>query len=196
MGHYDQIRSVLPVRLQLYPGIDIYFHRGLIRVREDLITKKKRAGGNFWQRTKWKDYKYSTFFTGPYRQLSRATHRALVIPLRDYLLIIKLAEGNLQAREILNCNNQEIRRYLIENYGFEKFVRGVGGRTLHKDGESQLIRISATKLSEPIVVVKVKDASTDKTYLLRVPPTTKTCKAGIAWTFGLTEEEWNPVKET
>ena len=33
-------------------------------------------------------------------------------------------------------------------------------------------------------------------YLLRVPPHMKTCKQAVAWTFGLEEIEYNPVKET
>jgi hypothetical protein len=33
-------------------------------------------------------------------------------------------------------------------------------------------------------------------YFLRVPPETKTAREGVAWTFGLTADEYDPLKET
>ena len=37
---------------------------------------------------------------------------------------------------------------------------------------------------------------TSRTYWLRVPPATRTAREGIAWTFGLTEAEYHPEKQT
>ncbi len=50
-------------------------------------------------------------------------------------------------------------------------------------------------------MVEVVNASpepdgTFRTYFLRVPPRTATAKAGVAWTFGLTEEEYAPLRQT
>ena len=45
-------------------------------------------------------------------------------------------------------------------------------------------------------MVKVKDSTTGEIYLLRVPPTMKTCKEAVAWTFGMTAEEYVLEKET
>jgi hypothetical protein len=35
-----------------------------------------------------------------------------------------------------------------------------------------------------------------KEYFLRVPPTMTRARQAIAWTFGLTEEEYEPLSET
>ena len=37
---------------------------------------------------------------------------------------------------------------------------------------------------------------TYRTYWLRVPPTTRTARDGLAWTFGLTAPEYEPVAQT
>jgi hypothetical protein len=37
---------------------------------------------------------------------------------------------------------------------------------------------------------------TSRTYFLRVPPNIRTARAGVAWTFGLTEEEYHPLAQT
>ena len=44
--------------------------------------------------------------------------------------------------------------------------------------------------------IRVKDSSTNKYHILSVPNDTRTCKEGIAWTFGMTPSEYNPIKET
>jgi hypothetical protein len=54
---------------------------------------------------------------------------------------------------------------------------------------------------EPLVMVEVVNATpepdgTRRTYFLRVPPSTRTARAGVAWTFGLTEEEYRPLRQT
>ena len=65
----------------------------------------------------------------------------------------------------------------------------------HKD-DSELYRIHLGKSVEDIQIVKVKDSSTDKYYILRVPLTVSTCNEAIAWTFGLSGDEYDPAKET
>jgi hypothetical protein len=37
---------------------------------------------------------------------------------------------------------------------------------------------------------------TFRTYFLRVPPETRTARQGVAWTFGMTEQEYAPTVET
>ncbi len=54
---------------------------------------------------------------------------------------------------------------------------------------------------EPIVMVELVNASPEldgslKTYMLRVPPTVRTCREAVAWTFGLSVEQWQPAMET
>ena len=54
---------------------------------------------------------------------------------------------------------------------------------------------------EPIAMVEVVDATAEpdgshRTYRLRVPPHLNTAKAAVAWTFGLSDEEYRPQVQT
>lgn len=109
------------------------------------------------------------------------------IRIDDILLLIK---EDITPLEILQAKNAEVRRYLIKRIGYEN-LKSLGSVTvLHQDGTSELIEFNKEKY------VKVKDSSTDREYLLYVPNNIKTCRAGIAWTFGLSEEEYKPLIET
>jgi len=35
-----------------------------------------------------------------------------------------------------------------------------------------------------------------KKYFIRVPPATRTAREGVAWTFGMGPQEYNPKKQT
>lgn len=45
-------------------------------------------------------------------------------------------------------------------------------------------------------MVEVIDSSTRKRYLLRVPPYIHNADEAVAWTFGMTRNEYKPIKET
>ena len=44
--------------------------------------------------------------------------------------------------------------------------------------------------------VQVQDASTPRQYFLRVPPTIQTAAEAVAWSFGLSVEDYGPAQET
>ncbi len=108
--------------------------------------------------------------------------------LRDYLLLI---DENISPEEVLHISNAEIRRYMIKRIGYENIKDKVGAELIHRDGKNELLRFSNGEM-----YVKVVDNSTEREYLLFVSGTHKTCKSAIAWTFGLTEGEYNPIIET
>lgn len=108
--------------------------------------------------------------------------------LNDYLLLI---EKDLSPEKVLDIKNSEIRRYLIKRVGYENIKEKVKAEVIHKDGYNELL-----KFSNGEIYVKVRDSSTDREYLLFVQGNHKTCKSAIAWTFGLSEEEYNPIIET
>lgn len=114
--------------------------------------------------------------------------------IKDYLLFLK--KEQLTARDILRCSNVEIRRVLLADFGFKKFVEELGGTVIHSDGDSELILLRIRKNEEPLMVVKVQDSTTNEIYILRVPPHVRTCKEAVAWTFSMEESEYNPVTET
>lgn len=108
--------------------------------------------------------------------------------LNDYLLLI---EENLEPQRVLEVKNAEVRRYLIKRVGYEKIKHDVKAEVLHKDGANELLKFANGEM-----YVKVKDTSTEREYLLFVEGNHQTCKSAIAWTFGLREEEYQPIIES
>ncbi|MCY3411345.1 MAG: hypothetical protein INQ03_06885 [Candidatus Heimdallarchaeota archaeon] len=113
--------------------------------------------------------------------------------LDDYLMEYR---QDLSGQDILAVHNQEIRRRLIRRMGYTKFVREVRGRVIHRDGSSQLVKIISPRGQEDYVFVRVVCPSTGDTYIIRVPPDMRTCRQAVAWTFGLTEDQYHPLIET
>lgn len=96
--------------------------------------------------------------------------------------------------------NAEVRRVLIERFGLENYLREGRVVKLHQDNCGILYRMNMEN-DEPIIVVRVKNSTpepdgTIKEYFLRVPPNMVRARQAVAWTFGLTEEEYAPVVET
>lgn len=114
--------------------------------------------------------------------------------LRDYLKLIDSVDGVLNAKEVFHIRNQEVRRYIMKRIGYDNIKKDVDAAVLHTDGTSELLEIVFGDVRERYV--KVKDSSTDREYLLYVPDTIKRCKQGIAWTFGLSEDQYKPLIET
>ncbi len=102
-----------------------------------------------------------------------------------------LVRDDVKSKEILKAKNAEIRRFLMMRIGYEKVKHDVGAELVHKDGTSELLMFQ-----DGDCYVKVKDGSTSREYLLYVPSNLKTCRAAIAWTFGLSEADYKPIIET
>lgn len=111
--------------------------------------------------------------------------------LDDYLLLV---DEKIDPLKVLTVQNAEIRRYLIKRIGYENIKGSTNAEVLHRDGTSELLEFNIQGQKERYV--KVKDSSTDREYLLYVPAHIARCKQGIAWTFNLREEEYNPIIET
>lgn len=106
----------------------------------------------------------------------------------------------LTAGRITDEANAEMRRVMLEYYGFERYLRESGAAKQHTDECGTLWRIDLPG-DEPLVMVEVVNASpepdgTFRTYFLRVPPNTRTARAGVAWTFSLSESEYAPLQQT
>ncbi|GAA0963668.1 DUF6745 domain-containing protein [Actinocorallia libanotica] len=106
----------------------------------------------------------------------------------------------LTASRILAEENAELRRVMLEHFGYDRYLADIGARPLHQDETGVLWRIDLPG-DEPVVMVEVVNSTpepdgTRRTYYLRVPPRTRTARAGVAWTFGLTEAEYRPLQET
>ncbi|MGD9679879.1 MAG: DUF6745 domain-containing protein [Candidatus Obscuribacterales bacterium] len=107
---------------------------------------------------------------------------------------------NITVRQILEENNAEVRRVLLDIYGNERFLTESGAEVFHEDECGILYRYEFD-LDEPLMMVRVRNSTrepdgTYKFYYLRVPPTVETAREAVAWTFGLSEDEYHPEKES
>jgi len=108
--------------------------------------------------------------------------------------------GSLSSGQITREENAELRRVMLEYYGFDRYLNDTGATPVSRDETGVLWRIDMPG-DEPVAMVEVQNATqepdgTSRTYWLRVPPFLQTAREGVAWTFGLTAEEYLPVKQT
>lgn len=100
----------------------------------------------------------------------------------------------LAKKDWLDEKNLEVRRIIQDR--MPEFAKKIGGKTISKDTFGELLEIDLPNDPEKIArYVHVKDISTTRQYFLRVPPSITTCKAGVAWSFGLSEEDYRPEEE-
>ncbi|MFI8194269.1 DUF6745 domain-containing protein [Streptomyces sp. NPDC085946] len=121
--------------------------------------------------------------------------RGMPVPAAFLAELRSLTPGRIRSEE-----NAELRRVMLEYYGYDRYLADSGARPLHRDETGTLWRIDLPD-DEPVVMVEVLNSTpepdgTRRTYWLRVPPSTRTAKAGVAWTFGVRPEVYAPVRET
>ncbi|WP_037605242.1 DUF6745 domain-containing protein [Streptacidiphilus rugosus] len=108
--------------------------------------------------------------------------------------------GEVTAEQIREQPNAELRRVMLEFYGYERFLAESGAEPVHRDDSGALWRIELEQ-DEPVVMVEVVNATpepdgTHRVYWLRVPPSTRTAREGVAWTFGLPAQAYQPLRQT
>ena len=123
---------------------------------------------------------------------------------------VVLAPETIHVSEIETERNIEVRRVMIERYGAGRYAVDCG-EELARDEFGVLYRknwvpnrtsmFESWGEAEPIVVVKVRNSTAEpdgsfKDYYLRVPPTMRTPREAIAWTFGLPANDYAPEVET
>ncbi|MEH2201083.1 DUF6745 domain-containing protein [Nostoc sp.] len=112
---------------------------------------------------------------------------------------IAFESQSLTGQDILNVENVELRRVLIERLGYETFLQQVGGLIRDRDrdagGERQLVYIPFED-DEPFMVLKVTCPSTGHIHILRVPPHMQTCHQAAAWIAGFNNpDDYKPAIE-
>jgi hypothetical protein len=112
---------------------------------------------------------------------------------------IAFAPNLITGQEILKTENIEIRRVLIERFGYERFLEQVGGVIRDRDtdagGDRQLICIAFDD-DEPLMLLKVICPSTQHLHVLRVPPSMRSCHQAAAWVAGFDNPgQYNPAIE-
>jgi uncharacterized protein DUF6745 len=108
--------------------------------------------------------------------------------------------SRLDVRRINDEENAELRRVMLEIYGYDRYLREVGAQPLDQDETGVLWEIELPD-DEPIVMVEVLNSTpepdgTTRTYWLRVPPHISSAREGVAWTFGISAHDYRPLEET
>ncbi|MGW6454501.1 DUF6745 domain-containing protein [Streptomyces sp. NPDC055078] len=106
----------------------------------------------------------------------------------------------LTPQRIRTEENAELRRVMLEYYGYERYLAESGAEPVQRDETGVLWRIPLAD-DEDVVMVEVVNSTpepdgTHRTYWLRVPPGTRTAREGVAWTFGLQAEVYEPLRQT
>ena len=102
--------------------------------------------------------------------------------------------------EIESQQNAEVRRVMIERFGQDKFILQSGAKQIHQDDFGTLYRKELPG-DEPIVMVKVVNSTADpdgsfKDYFLRVPPTFRTAREAVAWSFDVEPDSYELAAQT
>ncbi|GGP64518.1 DUF6745 domain-containing protein [Streptomyces sindenensis] len=121
--------------------------------------------------------------------------RGMPVPAAFLEELPSLTPERIRAEE-----NAELRRVMLEYYGYDRYLTESGAEPVHRDETGILWRI-ALDGDEDVVMVEVVNSTpepdgTCRTYWLRVPPATRTAKDGVAWTFGLEGAAYAPVRQT
>jgi leucine-rich repeat protein SHOC2 len=108
------------------------------------------------------------------------------IPCRYW---IKLT--NWKSEWLLDEDNAEIRRVLIEQLGYERICNELDTSTLDTWREYTLLQITSVESidspqatlreREPMVLLKMTCPSTQHIHILRVPPEMESAEAAITW---------------
>jgi hypothetical protein len=112
----------------------------------------------------------------------------------------RIFKGDFTAVDIDDQPNVEMRRIMIDRYGLQRYLTDSGAEEIHRD-EFGILYQKETEIDEPIVVVQVRNSTpepdgTFKSYMLRVPPSIRTAKEAVAWTFGVDANLYSPSIET
>lgn len=108
--------------------------------------------------------------------------------------------SSLSCDQILSEQNAELRRVMIERFGYDRFMEDAGATEIDSDtdagGARRLLRIEIPD-DEPLVCVAVQCPSTEHKFMLRVPPNVTTCHQAVAWTAGYDNpSQYQPDIET
>jgi hypothetical protein len=111
-----------------------------------------------------------------------------------------IERDSLTAEDVDEERNTEVRRRLLDLFGLERYLSQTNAEMVHTDECGELWRRIQVN-DEALLMLKVRNSTPEpngsiKDYVLRVPPTMTTARAAVAWTFGMTEEEYKPEKET
>jgi hypothetical protein len=102
--------------------------------------------------------------------------------------------------EILAEENAERRRVMLERVGYERFMHEGGAQVRHTDrdpGGARQLLVVPLEGDEDLVCLAVSCPSTERRYVIRVPPAMTTCHQAAAWIAGFDDPKaYKPLVET
>ncbi len=100
-------------------------------------------------------------------------------------------------KEFRDRSNAELRRTMSEVFGWDRVTRALGVKELQRDDYGALIECDVEgDGSPPWRMVDVKCPSTDRRYVIPVPPEIQTCRGGLAWSANVPEDQYELAIET
>ncbi|AFZ19495.1 DUF6745 domain-containing protein [Allocoleopsis franciscana] len=97
-----------------------------------------------------------------------------------------------QAKWLLEENNTELRRILIQEIGYVRICQELQALELDSWQEYTLLKIDSDVDVEPIHLLKMTCPSTGYIHALRVPPDVQSVREAIAWVnWGINSEEFS-----
>lgn len=110
----------------------------------------------------------------------------------------EIITGTLTFEQIMAEENAEIKRVMIEKFGEGAFVEALGVKPIDVSEWGSLYRVDYDD-TEPLVLVRVVDPSTDRVYYNQCPPVDDDgrkmvrAKQAVAWRFGMREDDYMPL---
>ncbi|GGJ24231.1 DUF6745 domain-containing protein [Deinococcus roseus] len=106
----------------------------------------------------------------------------------------------ITGQEVLDTDNAELRRVKLERLGYEAFLSEVDAQILDQDtdtgGPRKLLKVQMQG-DEDLVALWVICPSTDRNYVIRVPPGMQKAQQAAAWIAGFDDPRlYQPIMET
>lgn len=112
-------------------------------------------------------------------------------------------EKPMSLRDIQDIENQEVRRVVIERFGWKKYLKAINAWVIDEDPVNGVLWGANTPDGDldwrrgEQRLLELKDPSTSRKYFIRVPPGRNTAASARAWTLRTTVSKMKTmVKET
>lgn len=105
--------------------------------------------------------------------------------------------GSVTIERIREERNVEIRRIMLEKFGYDRFRAESNATMVHQDDWGTLWRVDVPD-DEPVVTVELVNSTPEQDgsyrhYEIRVPPHMRTAHEAVAWTYGMTPDQYKPM---
>jgi hypothetical protein len=106
---------------------------------------------------------------------------------------------SITAKKILKEENAEIKRVMLDLYGYDRYLADTNAKPLSRDDYGELFRVESDLL--PVNIVKVRNSTAEqdgkfKDYFLKGRHDAETAHEAVASTFGMRSNDYHPSIET